>query len=352
MNKGERRRQRRRYRVRYDRIVIMALIAVAVIVLMTSCVLAVTGKGEKPQKRAPEPKTSRSAQTTSPAKEKTTDDGGKEESTKENTTKAVTEKPTQAVDDGYVAETHTHDEIFMGDLILVNAEHEYKFIDGDVELYSLVQNRNDYYSNGDYVTKLDSMALTKLNMMMEAFAKSRSVETTNIFVQDGYRTYQEQVDRHSSGKSSTFEAGHCDYHTGRTFDMFIIREDGSTSYFSAEGDYSWFADNACRYGFIVRYPDGKDEATGEKARTYTYRYVGAPHATYMHDNGLCLEEYIAEVKAHTKEDPLTVAVDGAVSLIYYVPASEEGDTDVPVPKDKEYTVSGNNSDGFIVTMQK
>jgi D-alanyl-D-alanine carboxypeptidase len=102
----------------------------------------------------------------------------------------------------------------------------------------------------------------------------------------------------------------------------------------------------------VRYPEGKDEATGEKARTYTYRYVGAPHASYMHENGLCFEEYIAEVKTHTKDDPLTVAVDGVVSLIYYVPASEEGDTDVTVPKDKEYTVSGNNFDGFIVTVKK
>lgn len=352
MNKGERRRQRRRYRVRYDRIVIMALIAVAVIVLMTSCVLAVTGKGEKPQKRTPEPKTSRSAQTTSPAKEKTTDDGGKEESTRETTTKAVTEKPTQAVDDGYTAETHTHDEIFMGNLILVNAEHEYRFIEGDLDLLTVVSSHNDYYTHGDYVTKLDREVISKLNAMMAEFGKTYPHDYTDLFVQDGFRTFDEQVERHNSGKSSTFEAGHCDYHTGRTFDMFIIREDGSTSYFSAEGDYSWFADNASRFGFIVRYPDGKDEATGEKARTYTYRYVGAPHATYMHDNGLCLEEYIAEVKAHTKEDPLTVAVDGAVSLIYYVPASEEGDTDVPVPKDKEYTVSGNNSDGFIVTMQK
>ena len=85
MNKGDRRRQRRRYRVRYDRIVIFALILTAVIVLMTSCVLGVTGKGEKPQKRTPEPKTSQSQQTTAPAKEKSAEDGGKENSTKENT---------------------------------------------------------------------------------------------------------------------------------------------------------------------------------------------------------------------------------------------------------------------------
>ncbi|MDO4863989.1 MAG: D-alanyl-D-alanine carboxypeptidase family protein [Ruminococcus sp.] len=347
MNKGERRRQRRRYRVRYDRIVIFALILAAIAVLATSCVLALTGKGEKPEKRTPKPETTTSAQTTAPAGEDTTKGSGSEV-----TTKAVSEKPTQAVDDGYTAETHTHDEIFMGDLVLVNAEHEYKFIAGDLDLLTVVSSHNDYYTHGDYVTKLDREVISQLNAMMAEFARASSLSTTNIFVQDGYRTFEEQVDRHNSGKSSTFEAGHCDYHTGRTFDMFRMNDDGTTPYFRAEGDCAWFADNACRFGFIVRYPEGKDEATGEKARTYTYRYVGAPHAAYMHENGLCLEEYIAELKAHTKEDPLISAVDGAVSLIYYVPASEEGDTDVPVPKDREYTVSGNNSDGFIVTAKK
>jgi D-alanyl-D-alanine carboxypeptidase len=346
MNKGEMRRHRRRSRVRSDRVVILILIIIAFIVLLSSLVMAVSGKknvNEKPS-RSSKPQTSQSAQ-------QPTDSGEGEQPTQEPD-KPQKEQPTKAVDDGYTSESHTHDEIFMGNLIVVNAEHEYKFIDGDLDLLSIVENENDYYTHGDFVTKIDREALTNLNKMMEAYAKDQSLETTNIFVQDGFRTFEEQRIRHSSGKSSTFEAGHCDYHTGRTFDMFRMYPDGSTPYFSAEGDAAWFADNACRFGFIVRYPAGKDEATGEKARTYTYRYVGAPHASYMHTNGLCLEEYISEVKNHTKDDPITVAVEGVVSFIYYVPASAEGNTDVPVPKDKAYTVSGNNSDGFIVTVTK
>lgn len=346
MNKGEKRRQRRRYRVRTDRIVILVLIVAIIAVLVTSCALALSGKGEKPQKKSPGQTTSRSEQTSEPDEETTTDNDG------EDATNPADEGISNPVDDGYKAETHTHDEIFMGDLILVNAEHEYKFIEGDLDLLTLFDNRNDFYANGDFVTKLDRTALTQLNAMMAEFASASSLDTTNIFAQDGYRTYQEQVDRHSSGKSKTFEAGHCDYHTGRTIDMFRMNDDGTTPYFTAEGDCSWFAENACRFGFVVRYPEGKDEVTGEKARTYTYRYVGVPHASYMYSNGLCLEEYIAELKNHTKDDPLMSAVDGKVSTIYYVPASEEGNTDVPVPKDGEYTVSGNNSDGFIVTVTK
>ena len=343
MNKGEKRRARRRYRVRYDRIVIMALILIAVIVVVSTCVLAISGKKNPKDTRSStsQPETSSSGGQTSG------NEGG--QTTQNEPGNTQPERTTEAADDGFTTESHPHDDIYKGDQIVVNAENEYKFLSGDLDLLTVVDNKNEYYTHGDFVTKLDKTTLTKLNEMMEAYAKASSLTSTDIFVQDGFRTFEEQADRHSSGKSSTFEAGHCDYHSGRTFDMFRMFPDGTTPYFAAEGDCAWFADNACKYGFIVRYPEGKDSATGEKARTYTYRYVGAPHASYMHENGLCLEEYISELKEHTKDDPLTVAVDGAVSIIYYVPASS-GDTDVPVPKDKAYTVSGNNSDGFIVTV--
>ena len=341
MNKGDKRRNRRKYRVRYDRIVIMVLSVIILIVLLTSCVIAITKKdsGDKDSKKSNKP--------SSESSETVPDDSA---DTPEQPSDAAKEpEKTSAEDERFVTETHSHDDMYMGNLVVVNADYEYKFIEGDVDPVTLHDNRNDYYDNGDFVTKLDREALTMLNAMMEAYATESNLGSTDIFILDGYRTFDEQAERHSSGKSKTFEAGHSDYHTGRTFDMFRMSSAGEISYFSADGECAWFAENAAKYGFIVRYPDGKDDVTGEKARAYTYRYVGTPHACYIAENGLCLEEYIAEVKKHTKDDPLAVAVDGVTSLVYYVPASEEGNTDVPVPKDKEYTVSGNNIDGFIVT---
>ena len=61
-------------------------------------------------------------------------------------------------------------------------------------------------------------------------------------------------------------------------------------------------------------------------------------------------EYIDKVKEHTNESPLEVTVGNKLYQIYYAAANAAGDTEVPVPSNKTYTVSGNNVDGFIVTV--
>lgn len=349
MTKGERRRNRRKYRVRYDRIVVMVLSLTVVVVLISSCVLALTNKESKPG-IVRHNTSSDSAETSSSAVPD--DDTSKNTSTtskKEDASKTEESKPQPASENGFVTDHRSHDDIYKGDLVLVNAEYEYKFIAGDVDPVTLFDNRNDCYDNGDFVTKLDRNVLNKLNEMMQSFCDASSVSSSDIFILDGYRTFDEQAERHSSGKSKTFDAGHSDYHTGRTFDMFRMSSEGDISYFDPSGDCAWFAENAGKFGFIVRYPAGKDEVTGEKARAYTYRYVGVPHAEYMNANGLCLEEYISELKKHTKDKPLEITSGDTAYSVYYVKA--EGDTtcDIPVPDDKMYTISGNNSDGFIVT---
>ena len=56
--------------------------------------------------------------------------------------------------------------------------------------------------------------------------------------------------------------------------------------------YDWLASNAWRYGFILRYPDGKTDFTGNAYEAWHYRYVGADAAKAMHESGQCLEEYM------------------------------------------------------------
>ena len=53
------------------------------------------------------------------------------------------------------------------------------------------------------------------------------------------------------------------------------------------------AANAHKYGFILRYPDDKQEITGIIFEPWHFRYVGVEHATIMTDQNLCLEEYLA-----------------------------------------------------------
>lgn len=348
--------KKRKYRVRYDRIVIVMLVLVTIAVIATSCTKALFGSNEPDSPMNSSSFTASTPEGTSITPEPSSESAVTEPS--EITTKEIQaatsapEIPTESTPDGYKKETHSYDDIYKGDLILVNADYEYKFPEDDIDVVTLVGNRNDYYSAGDYVTSLDKKVLYQLNSMIKAFATENNLETTDIFVQDGYRTYEEQVDRHNTGKSRTFEAGHTDYHTGRTFDMFYNDSESGTgfAYFSAEGDYYWFAENAGNYGFIVRYPEDKQEITGENPRAYTYRYVGIPHAYYINSNNLCLEEYIEELKAHTIDNPLEISVDGKNYSVYYVPAENSDISEILVPSEKMYTVSGNNVDGFIVTV--
>lgn len=76
----------------------------------------------------------------------------------------------------------------------------------------------------------------------------------------------------------------------------------------------------------------------------------------MMENNLCLEEYLELLKnsyAYPNE-PLTVSANDTEYLIYYVPVSSDSTTFVPVPPESvgTYEISGNNVDGFIVTVTK
>ena len=61
--------------------------------------------------------------------------------------------------------------------------------------------------------------------------------------------------------------------------------------------YRWLQEHGAEYGFILRYPDGKTDITGTDYEPWHYRYVGKEAARVIHQQGLCLEEYVLYVKA-------------------------------------------------------
>lgn len=56
--------------------------------------------------------------------------------------------------------------------------------------------------------------------------------------------------------------------------------------------YTWLAENAYKYGFILRYPQGKEDITGASYEPWHYRYVGVEAAKEIYEQGVCLEEYV------------------------------------------------------------
>ncbi len=250
----------------------------------------------------------------------------------------------------YETKTFKYDDIYKGDLILVNLDNEYKFTEKAENLTTISEKNNQYYSVADRVLKLDINTIDALNEMMEDYYTA--TKNKDLYVIGAYMSIEDQNDKYYNGNTE-FKAGYSDYHTGRSLDLAIIPESGESSgYYASEGIYEWIEKNAAKYGFILRFPEYKEGFTGTRGRTYTFRYVGVAHATYMYENNLCLEEYIDEIKKHTYPDKiLKVPTDDSIYEVFYYPAYPQKDIELPVPKHNSYSVSGNNIDGFIVTVK-
>lgn len=141
--------------------------------------------------------------------------------------------------------------------------------------------------------------------------------------------------------------------TGLTLDLAVWNETTSShAPFTGEGKYAWIPEHCADYGYVLRFPEGKTEQTGQAASTWHYRYVGIPHAKYMTEQNLCLEEYLEKLKSYPYDGThLEVTVDDTRYEIYYVAAAIGASaTQVPMPADGSVEYSGDNIGGYIVTI--
>lgn len=111
-----------------------------------------------------------------------------------------------------------------------------------------------------------------------------------------------------------------------------------------------FRQLAPSYGFIERYPKNKEGITGIAHEPWHFRYVGYPHAQLMGQYGFALEEYIAFLKDFTMDCPYIFQQSNSKQIrIFYVAGKAEYTT-ISLPEEAVYLISGNNVDGFIVTL--
>lgn len=83
--------------------------------------------------------------------------------------------------------------------------------------------------------------------------------------------------------------GTSEHETGLAVDFGVGK--GSKSW---DGLYEWLSQNSYKYGFILRYPQGKEKITGIQYEHWHYRYVGKEAAKEIFESGLCLEEYLEQ----------------------------------------------------------
>ncbi|MEH7225023.1 D-alanyl-D-alanine carboxypeptidase family protein [Bacillus sp. JJ1566] len=130
----------------------------------------------------------------------------------------------------------------------------------------------------------------KQGLTLSAFSTYRSYSYQSTL-------YNRYVSNYGQTAADTFSAkpGKSEHQTGLAFDI-----GGSNSSLWAEDDFAytsegkWLASNAQYYGFILRYPQGKEHITGYKYEPWHFRYVGVNLAKSITQSGLTLEEYIGE----------------------------------------------------------
>ncbi len=251
----------------------------------------------------------------------------------------------------------TYDDIHQGKLILVNKDYSCR-LDGE-NVKSIFEAKSDSYVVTDRNVSLDMSIIENLNSMLDDFYSIYG--ESDIMVACGYRSYDtqvglfnEEVESVGAQEAEQWVAppGYSEHQTGYVFDLNLnIRGSAGIDY-SGEGNYSWINENCPDYGFIIRYPSGKEEITGYSQEPWHFRYVGIPHSQYISDNGITLEEYFDIISEHKSNNPVLIEDhSGCRWCVYYVEAVEYGETNIPVPENYEYEISGDNYSGFIVTVK-
>ena len=85
--------------------------------------------------------------------------------------------------------------------------------------------------------------------------------------------------------------GFSEHQTGLALD--VGENFGDLNYFGSTKSFTWMKDNAHKYGFILRYPEGLEYLTGYTYEPWHYRYVGVDVATYIYENNITFDEYYA-----------------------------------------------------------
>lgn len=86
--------------------------------------------------------------------------------------------------------------------------------------------------------------------------------------------------------------GTSEHQTGLAVDIVSLSNQMLDETQESTPEFQWLAENAWKYGFILRYPNDKSEKTGIAYEPWHFRFVGKEAAAEIHDLGLCLEEYL------------------------------------------------------------
>lgn len=158
--------------------------------------------------------------------------------------------------------------------------------------------------NGHY---FDARAVESLNRMLE----DGNAEGLSLMICSAYRSVDLQSDlferqigkQQNSGleyddaveaaRRVVASPGESEHNLGLAADIVAVSYQVLDSGFAGTAEGQWLRENCAKYGFVLRYDEDKQDITQIIYEPWHFRYVGVEAATYMMENGLCLEEYLA-----------------------------------------------------------
>lgn len=180
----------------------------------------------------------------------------------------------------------------LGKYVILN---KYYYADDTYPSENLIKVDGKYHVNGTSFYLNDECYEAFLKMYNDAYNAGYGFK-----MKSAYRSYDTQVTTYNYWVSTengdkakadiySARAGFSEHQTGYAFDI----RDYNWEYedYGKSESFKWVSENAHKYGFIIRFPKGKEHITGYQYESWHYRYCGIECATYIYENDITFEEY-------------------------------------------------------------
>lgn len=233
------------------------------------------------------------------------------------------------------------EDIGKGELVLINPDYTLKSTINNLVSF------DEEYNN----IKLNNIANYSLHLILNNINAENKIVPVS-----GYRTLEEQKDIYNTslkenGREYTQKyvalPNASEHQTGLAIDLALNEEniDFICPKFPYYGICQSFRNIAPKYGFIERYKDEKKAITKISKEEWHFRYVGYPHSKIITEKDICLEEYIDFLKDFIYPNKPLIYEE---YKIFFIPYKDES---ISLEMEENYNISGNNVDGFILTIK-
>ena len=130
---------------------------------------------------------------------------------------------------------------------------------------------------------------------LEELFKAAEKENYYLYAISGYRSYSYQKSIYNPYSGYSAPAGASEHQLGLAMDITLAKYNGTLSVdFGNTKEGKWVKENAHKYGFIIRYLQGKEDITGYNYEPWHLRYLGVDLATELYEKNITLEEYYGD----------------------------------------------------------